>query len=112
MVKNNLQWTNPFFTTNTAAIPELSQVIERRIGLEGLWEAIVATITPDDVEPSIYKASDETVVQEENIVSYFYRIVTKNKSYTVNGNEIEIEVPATIPPVEDLTGTFEPPPEA
>ena len=107
MAKINLQWTNPFFTANTATIPALEQKVERKVG-RGAWETTALAITPDGVDPTIFKASDLTVTQDETEeVAWTYRILTKNGEYTVTGNELVIPVPATMTPVNDLTGTFE-----
>ncbi len=108
MAKINLQWTNDFFSANTATIPTLTQTVERRIGALGTWEDSTLAVTPDGVTPTIFKATDETVTQEETTAkSYFYRIVTKNGEHVVTGNEVEVIVPAAMQPVDDLAGTFE-----
>lgn len=93
-----LQWTS----ASTGA--GVTQVVERKIGTDA-WATAVDNAAIIAGEGNAFSATDPADYAEDTTVTY--RIKTANAVYSVTGNELVINVPATLAPVGDLTGGVE-----
>lgn len=107
----SLSWTNAYLVDNVAAIPGLTQEVERKVG-EGEWEETL--VEPVAGEGPAFTGVDEDLADNAETVVYQYRVVTVNGTTRTPGNVITVDVltnAAPVEPVEDLEGQYQPDPE-